>query len=201
MIGREDYKRLALPVAVAVILIAIGASAVLFSQTSLEDARKSRDGAKKAAAQAQERVDKIAEEEREIKENMAWYARMASRGMVEQENRLDLIEAIGKIKTSRKLFEIKYNIEAQKPLGYPGVKPAGELDLVVSRMRLEMQLLHEEDLLKFLADLEAAALSHVSVRRCSLDRIDRGPAQSQAVVPRLNSICEVDFVVVKKVKS
>lgn len=201
MIAREDYKKLSLPAFVATVLIALGVGAVVFSQGFLDEARKARDNAKKAAGQAQERVDKIAEEEREIKENMAWYARMASRGMVEQENRLDLIETIGKIKTSRKLFEIKYNIEAQKPLGYPGVKPAGELDLVVSRMRLEMQLLHEEDLLKFLSDLEAAALSHVAVRRCSMDRIDRGPGQSQAIVPRLNSTCEVDFVVVKKVKS
>ena len=200
-IAREDYKRLRLPVFVATVLIAMGVGCLAASETWLADARKARDGARNSSTLAQKRVDQVAEEEREIKENMLWYARMASRGMVDPENRLDLIDSIAKIKAARKLFEIRYNIEPQRPLGYPGITPAGAMDLVGSRMKLDMQLLHEEDLLKFLSDLDAAALSHVSVRRCTLDRIERDPAQALAAVPRLNSSCDLDLVVVKQVKS
>ena len=200
-IAREDYKHLRLPLAAAALLIAMGVTCLAVSETWLMDARKARDTAKNSNAEAQKRLDQVSEEEREIKENMLWYARMASRGMVEQENRLDLIDSIAKIKTARKLFEIRYNIESQRPLGYPGLTPAGAMDLVGSRMKLDMQLLHEEDLLRFLSDLGAAALSHVSVRRCTLDRIERGPAQALAAVPRLNISCEVDLVAVKQVKS
>ncbi|OGA02641.1 MAG: hypothetical protein A3H35_17800 [Betaproteobacteria bacterium RIFCSPLOWO2_02_FULL_62_17] len=198
-IAREDYKHLRLPLAAAALLIAMGVTCLAVSETWLMDARKARDTAKNSNAQAQKRLDQVSEEEREIKENMLWYARMASRGMVEQENRLDLIDSIAKIKTARKLFEIRYNIESQRPLGYPGLTPAGAMDLVGSRMKLDMQLLHEEDLLRFLSDLGAAALSHVSVRRCTLDRIERG--QSLAAVPRLSTSCELDLVAVKQVKS
>jgi len=200
-IAREDFKHLRLPLFAATLLIAMGAACLVVSETWLIDARKARDAAKNSSAQAQKRLDQVSEEEREIKENMLWYARMASRGMVDQENRLDLIDSIAKIKTARKLFEIRYNIEAQRPLAYPGISPAGAMDLVSSRMKLDMQLLHEEDLLKFLSDLNAAALSHVSVRRCTLDRIERGPAQALSAVPHLSSSCEVDLVVVKQVKS
>ena len=198
-IAREDYKHLRLPLAAAALLIAMGVTCLAVSETWLMDARKARDTAKNSNAEAQKRLDQVSEEEREIKENMLWYARMASRGMVEQENRLDLIDSIAKIKTARKLFEIRYNIESQRPLGYPGLTPAGAMDLVGSRMKLDMQLLHEEDLLRFLSDLGAAALSHVSVRRCTLDRIERG--QSLAAVPRLSTSCELDLVAVKQVKS
>jgi len=200
-IARADFKRLRLPVIVASVLIGLGVACVVVSQTWLSEARQNRDAAKNASAQAQKRVDQVSEEEREIKENMVWYSRMAARGMVDQENRLDLIDSIAKIKTARKLFEIRYNIDSQKALPYPGISPAGAMDLVASRMKLEMQLLHEEDLLKFLSDLNAAALSYVSVRRCTLDRIERGPAQALSAVPRLSSSCEVDLVMVKQVKS
>jgi hypothetical protein len=200
-IAREDFKHLRLPLFAATLLIAMGATCVAVSENWLTDARKARDSAKNSSMAAQKRLDQVSEEEREIKENMLWYARMASRGMVDQENRLDLIDAIAKIKTTRKLFEIRYNIEPQRPLAYPGITPAGAVDLVGSRMKLDMQLLHEEDLLRFLSDLNATALSHVSVRRCTLDRIERGSAQALSAVPRLSSSCEVDLVVVKQARS
>ena len=200
-IAREDFKHLRLPLAAATVLIVMGIACLAVSESWLIDARKARDVSKNSSAQAQKRLDQVSEEEREIKENMLWYARMASRGMVDLENRLDLIDSIAKIKSARKLFEIRYNIEPQRPLVYPGMTPAGAVDLVGSRMKLEMQLLHEEDLLRFLSDLNAAALSHVSVRHCTLNRIERGPGQALAAVPRLTSSCEVDLVVVKQVKS
>ena len=200
-IARDDYKRLRIPLLVAGILIALGVTCLVISETWLVDARKMRETAKNASVQAQKQVDQVAEEEREIKENMLWYARMVSRGMIDQENRLDLIDAIAKIKTNRKLFEIRYAMDPQRPLGYQGITPSGEIDLVASRMKLDMQLLTELDLLKFLSDLEAASLSHVTLRRCTLDRIERGPAQALAAVPRLSSSCEIDLVMVKRVKS
>jgi hypothetical protein len=200
MIAREDFKRLRLPLFTAIVLIAAGIACVAISDSWLADARKESVAAKNASEQARKRVETVSEEEREIKENMVWYSRMAKRGMVDQENRLDLIDSIAKIKAARRLYEIRYNIESQKPLGYPGMKPAGAVDLVASRMKLDMQLLHEEDLLKFLKDLDAAALSYISVRRCTLDKIERGPAQALAAVPRINSSCDVDLVAVKQLK-
>lgn len=200
-IAQQDYKQLRLPLVVAAMLMSMGIACVVVSETWLIEARKTQETTKKSSEQARKQVDQVAEEEREIKENMLWYARMASRGMVDQENRLDLIDSIAKIKADRKLYEIRYNLDAQRLLSYPGLTPAGEVDLVASRMRLEMQLLTEEDLLKFLADINAAALSHVLLRHCTLDRIERGPAQALAAVPRIGSICELDLVMVKRVKS
>jgi len=200
-IARADLKRMRLPAAIALLLIGLGAGCVVVTESWLAEARTAREAARKASGEAQTKVAQVSEEERDIKENMVWYARMSARGMVDPDNRLDLIDSIGRIKTARKLFEIKYNIDAQKPLAYPGMTPAGALDLAASRMRLEMQLLHEEDLLKFLSDLDAAALSHVAVRHCTIDRLDRSGAPATSTTPRLSSICEVDLVVVKPVKS
>ena len=65
---------------------------------------------------------------------------------------------------------------------------------MVSRVKIEMMLLHEEDLLGFLDDLQAAGKAHMSVKRCTVARIERGGA---ALQPRLRAECLIDLVSIK----
>jgi hypothetical protein len=198
IVVREDLKRLRLPLVAAAALLALGAACLIASEHYLEEAIKARDAARQSRVAAQERVSKVSEEEREIRENLVYYERMRRSGMVSEQNRLDWIESIAKIKNDRKLFEIRYGIEPQRPLDYPGIVASGAADFVVSRMRLEMALLHEEDLLDFLADLQAAGRAYVSVRRCTLARIERGSVlTATALQPRLHAECQVDLVSVR----
>ena len=196
IIVRDDLKRLRLPLVAAAALLALGAACLLASENYLDTAKKARDAARLSRVAAQERVSKVSEEEREIRENLVHYEQMRRRGMVGEQSRLDWIESIARIKNDRKLFEIKYSIEAQRPLDYPGIVATGAADFVVSRMKLEMLLLHEEDLLNFLADLEVAGKAYVSVRHCTVSRIER----AAALQPRLRADCQVDLVSVRGVK-
>ena len=196
-IRREDLKRLRLHAGVAALFIALGAGAIAVSDGYLRDAVQARETAQARRAAAQERVSKVSEEEREIRESLVFYQRMQRQGMIGQENRLDWIDAIARIKSERKLFEIKYSIEPQKALDYPGIVPTKRGDFVVSRMKLDMLLLHEEDLLAFLSDLRATGRFHVSVRHCNVSRIERGAvAPGQALMPRLRSECQIDLITV-----
>ncbi len=195
-----DAKRLRLPIATALVLTALGAGCLVASDFYLSEAKDAREAAKLQRNQAQQRLATVAEEEREIRENLVYYRRMVDRGMVSPENRLDLIDSIAKIKKERRLFEIRYNIEPQKPLDYAGIRPAGPVDFVASRMKLEMMLLHEQDLLNFLDDLDAAGKALVAVRNCTVARLDRGAVTVTTVVPRLRSECQVDLIALKQVK-
>jgi len=131
----------------------------------------------------------------------AFVAQMRERGMVSEQNRVEWIESIAGIKRTRKLFEIKYRIDAQSGLDYPGIVATGAGDFTVSRMKLDMLLLHENDLLDFLADLQAARKGYVSVRQCTVTRIDReAPPAPTALQPRLRAECKVDLVAVRGMK-
>jgi hypothetical protein len=201
IIARGDLNRLRLSLALAVALLALGAACLVASDYYLDSAKKARDAARQSRVAAQERVSKVSEEEREIRENLVHYEQMRRRGMLGEQSRLDWIESIARIKNDRKLLEIKYGIEPQRSLDYPGIVATGAADFVVSRMKLEMQLLHEEDLLNFLADLEASGGAYVSVRHCSVNRIERGAAPAAtALQPRLRADCLVDFVSVRGIK-
>ena len=194
-----DLRELRLAITAAAALVLSGIGCVVVSDHYLTEARTNLEAAKQQRAEAQKRVDRVAEEEREIRQNLVYYNRMLDHGMGSEESRLDFIESIKRIKDQRQLFEIRYNIEPQKPLQYPGIRPAGTLDFYASRMTLEMQLLHEEDLLGFLVDLESLRKGYVSVRSCSLAR-ESAPAGPLAVAPRLQSECQVDLVALRSAK-
>ena len=200
-IERNDLKQLRVPLALAIVLLALGAACVLTSDYYLDVGRKIQAATRQSRIAAQLRVSKVSEEEREIHESVVYYEQMRQRGMLSEQTRLDWIESIARIKNSRKLFEIRYNFDAQRLLAYPGIVPVGTADFVVSRLKLDMLLLHEADLLNFLADLEAAGMAHVSVRNCTVTRIERGPSLSAtALQPRLRAECQVDLVSVKGLK-
>jgi hypothetical protein len=200
-IARDDLKRLRVPLAVAIVLIALGAGSLIASGYYLDEARTARDATRLSRVAAQERVSRVSEEEREIRDDLVYYEQMRQRGIVGEQSRLDWIESIAKIKNDRKLFEIRYNFDAQRPLDYPGLVAAGTADFVVSRLKLDMLLLHEGDLLNFLADLQAGIKAHVSVRNCTVTRIERGAAPSAtALQPRLRAECQVDLVSVRGIK-
>lgn len=200
-IGRDDLKQLRGPLALAAVLFALGATCLVVSDRYLDAAKEIRDATRLSRVAAQERMLRVSEEEREIRDNLVFYDQMRERGMVSEQNRIELIESIARIKNNRKLFEIKYRIEAQRGLDYPGIVAAGAGDFTVSRMKLDMLLLHENDLLDFLADLQAARKGYVSVRQCTVTRIERGaPPAPTSMQPRLRAECQVDLVGVKRIK-
>jgi hypothetical protein len=190
---REDLRRLRLPIAAMAILAAIGIAAILVTEHYYILESKQREASLADRKAAQERVAKVAEEEREIRENLVHYRKLIERGIVGPERRLDWIDAITAIKNERRLFEIRYAIEPQRVLDYPGTASKGSARFMVSRMKLEMQLLHEGDLLNFLADLNAAGKAYVSVRGCDIQRAEPG-APGRTISPRLRASCSIDLV-------
>lgn len=200
-VARADLKQLRLPFTIAVLLLVLGAVALVTTVQQLDAATKIRDAARLSRVGAQERVSRVSEEERELRENLVYYDQMLRSGMIGEHNRLDWIETITKIKTDRRLFEIRYSFDAQRALDYPGIVATNAAEFLVSRVKLDMLLLHEGDLVNFLTDMRSAAKSHVSVRRCTVQRIDRGPgASATALLPHLRAECELDLVSVRGVK-
>lgn len=201
-IVRDDLKRLRVPIAAAMVLLALGAACLITSGYFLDAATAVQGATRQSRVAAQERVSRVSEEEREIRDDLVYYEQMRQRGVVGEQSRLDWIESIARIKNDRKLFEISYNFDAQKPLDYPGLVATAGAEFMVSRLKLDMLLLHEGDLLNFLADLQASIKAHVSVRNCNVTRIQRGAAPSAtSLQPRIRAECQVDLVSVRGIKA
>jgi hypothetical protein len=197
-LGASDLKRLGLPLAACVVLAVAGVACYLKADDYLQETKKQAAAMSVQRAEVQAKLASANEEEREIKASLQQYQTLAARGMVGEEKRLDWIDTITAIKNERRLFNIGYSIEPQKPLDYPGFASGGGVNFLVSRVQIEIQLLHEEDLLNFIDDLAKRGRSYLSVRSCDVKRIDRGSSGGgTTLAPRLQASCVFDLITIR----
>jgi hypothetical protein len=195
MAARDDFKHLQVPLTIAAVAIALGAALAAGSLKWTEQARQEQLQAQAARVEAAGKLARAREEEQEIKHNLLQYRALADQGIVGEENRLDWIERIAAIKLSRKLYDIHYEIAEQKKLDDSGANASGP-DIMISRMNLNLPLLHEGDLFHLLGDLRAGTRGYFQVRSCQLSR--EPPADRRALAPQLGANCELDFYTIRE---
>ena len=191
---RDELKSLALPALVALVLVAFGAVLIKLASDSRREASELLAAARIERNQSTERLARIAEEEREVKAKLDVYQQLKQLHVLGEERRLEWADAIARIRTQRELLDLRYRVERQQLLNSVPGKPAG-VDFFASTMQLNMALLHEEDLLRFLADLRASGNAYYSVKKCLVVR--SGPAATGATLtPRLRADCSIDLITI-----
>lgn len=194
-LGRKDLKQLRLPGAGLVALTLVGVACYFAAENTLQETKVQSAAASAQRVEVQGRLARATEEEREIKENLQQYQALAARGIVGEEKRLDWVDTITAIKNELRLFNIAYDMEPQQPLDLPGSVRGGNVDFVFSRLKVEIQLLHEEDLLNFIDSLTKRGKAYVLTRSCKVSRAERGSGAT-TLVPRLQSNCVFDLITI-----
>jgi hypothetical protein len=193
-LSREDAKRLAGPVGVAAMFVACGIALLYAGGESLAAARRQFGAAQAERRQMGERLARIAEEEREVKEKIDLYRRLKELNIIGEERRLEWADAMSRIRKQRELLDLRYLVERQRPLSSVPGKP-GKIDFYASTMKVDLALLHEEDLLRFLSDLRESGNAFYAVKKCAVSRT--GQALGGATMtPRLRAECEIDLVTI-----
>lgn len=194
----SDLKRLRLPAAVGGVLALAGVACYFAADNYLRETKQLSAATTAQRAEVQTKLASATEEEREIKASLQQYQALAARGVIGDEKRLDWIDTITAIKNERRLFNISYSIEPQRDLDYPGFAAGGNVKFVSSRVKIEIQLLHEEDLLNFVDDLAKRGRSYLSVRSCDVQRTER--AGGTTLAPRLQAACVFDLITIRQSK-
>ena len=197
-LGRRDIKKMGLPIVACLALMLAGTACYFYADSYLQETRQLGTAAAAQRAEVQTRLASANEEEREIKASLQQYQALAARGIVGEEKRLDWVDTVTAIKNERRLFSIGYSIEPQKELDYPGFSPGGSVKFMVSRVKITMQLLHEEDLLNFIDDLAKRGKPYLSVRSCNVAR--EGLGGGTTLAPRLQANCVFDLITISHTK-
>ena len=193
-LSREELRELALPGLAALLLIAVGAGLVWGAGESLRAAQRELVVAQAERQQNAERLARIAEEEREVKEKIEVYRRLKSLNILGEENRLEWADAMTRIRTQRELLDVRYRVEKQRRIASVPGKP-GNVDFYASTMKVDLALLHEDDLLRFFADLRGSGNAYYAPKRCAISRTGQ-TATGTAIMPRLRADCEIDLITV-----
>lgn len=157
-----------------------------------EEAERRLGAARAALADTRAMLARVHEDEREIRARIVRYKEIIAKGRTQPERRLEWVETLRDIRESRRLLGLDYEIAPQRPLDEKAPEAGGYLFLA-SPMRLEMPLLHENDLLGLLADLEAQTQALLSVRKCRIERTGAAPFAGA-----LKAACEIDWITLQE---
>lgn len=191
----RELRQLALPLVACLVLLGAGSALITWSEGRANAQQAQLEAAREERGRAKERLMRIAEEEKEVKEKIEVYQRLKSLGILGEERRLEWADAMTRIRTERELPDLRYRVERQRPLSSVPGKPA-PVDFYASTMRVELALLHEGDLLRFLADLRASGNAYYAVRFCSVSRLGGAPSAVAGLAPRLRAECEIDLITI-----
>ncbi len=195
-LDRADFARIRVAIAAAVLMIAAGATLAWFADRRHAASISAEAAVRRQLNEFEGRLKQVRSEETEIKQKAALFRNLRARGIIGEEQRLDWVELIKDIRDSRKLIDVQYEFAPQQSLEKAS---AGGYAFKSSAMRLQMKLLHENDLLNFVNDLRSKAKAYVRVRGCNVARIPRSTGGSGETA-LLSADCELEWITILPAK-
>lgn len=173
----------------------LSAGAVFAAYHFAGQAEREHRQAQALQSETRTRLSRAHDDAREIGDRIARYQELIRLGRTQPERRLEWVETLGQIKAGRRLLGLEYEISPQRPLDEK--QPvSGGFRFLVSPMKLDMPLLHEDDLLGLLNDLAARSEALVSVRNCRIDRLPANRGLQETA--NLRAACEIDWITLQE---
>ena len=198
----KDFKRLQWAIAFLVIMALAGGGSVWSTLQLKKNSEKAFKEASAGRSDIQKKLARARDEQAELRDKIGQFQALKTRGYIGPEMRLDWIEAIARVKAARRVFKLDYDFAPQRPVDasiLPGGAAAGGFEIMSSQMRLQMQLLHEGELLGFLAELRDAVQALVQVRACTIERI--APSSSgRANNAQIKADCTLEWITLREGK-
>lgn len=198
----RDFRRLQWAIAFLVLMALVGGGALWSTQQMKKGSEKAFREASAARTDIQARLARARDEEAELRDKIARFEALQARGLIGPEPRLDWVEAIARIKAARRIGKLDYDFAPQRPAGaaiLPGGAAAGGFEIMASQMRLQVELLHEGELLVLLDDIRTSVQALVQVRSCNMDRIAQ-TAASRANSAQIRADCTLEWITLKEAK-
>jgi len=188
--GVADLPRIQVSLFAAFLMIAVGAATAHFSLNLTKIAQLAKSGATAERNEVEGKLKQVRDEENEIKQKSSLFSNLQARGVIGDEQRLDWVELLKDIRTKRRLLDLEYEISPQHPLD---ANPGSGFAFYASTMRLQLRLLHEEDLTRLLDDLHRQARALIQVKSCNVTRLSHGAA-GQNGLANLQADCQIDWL-------
>jgi hypothetical protein len=198
----QDLKRMQWAIAFLVVMTLIGGGSVWSVQQLKKSGEKSLRDVSAERRDIQGKLARAREEQQELRDKIGRYQELKAQGLIGPEQRLDWIEIIARLKAARGIFKLDYDFAPQRPVDaamLPGGAAAGGFEIMSSQMRLQLQLLHEGELLTFLSELRKAVPALVQVRSCTIERLAPGNTD-RGKNAQLKAECILEWITLREGK-
>ena len=192
-LGLQDFPRLQWSLLAATLMLALGATAVYFAFNAMQTATRERAAAQATWKETDSKLKQVRNEENEIKHKAAIFKALQTRGMIGEEQRLEWVELLKEIRDTHRLIDLQYEIAPQRKLDAATVSGFA---FYSSAMRMQLKLLHEEDLTRLIDDLRQRARALIQVKRCDVTRLPYSTNASQSA--QLQADCQIDWITLRE---
>ena len=195
-LSSQDWRKLRLPI------LALGAALVLAGLlVSLADRYRLRNlnaelVQQNLLNQAKQKFQSSGLEKETIQQYLPLYNQLIADGFIGEERRIEWIENLRQIHDAHYLFSIDYSIGLQESFKPNYLPNLGSFNLQRSIMKLNLELLHEGDLLNLLEGLNQQSTPYM-VRECEITRPSGAIVNSKEVVANLTAVCEIDWLTLR----
>lgn len=147
---------------------------------------------------ARQRYQSSGAEKAMIAEYLPRYQALIGKGFVGEERRIEWLEALREQHKNHKLFGIKYSISHQEKYTPEFAANLGGFTLNRSVMKLDLDMLHEGDLLQLTESLNTKNTAPFMLRDCEISRLNPGSQMSNQLIANLHALCELDWLTLRE---
>jgi hypothetical protein len=137
----------------------------------------------------------------EDQKNMAIYAdeyrALVERKIIGDDHRLDWMEGMEKIRQQNLIVDFRYSIAPQKIyVSQPAIN-SGNFDIHYSEMKLQIDLLHEGQLLDFFSALRKQISGQYQLENCALKRAAGNDDDGTTIAAHIKAECSGGWITLK----
>ena len=190
--NQADLQALRTPLIVLLAVLVAGALAIYYSDRLKKAARQQLAQQQVLLKEARMRLQKSGEEKDVIVKYLGEFRELESSGFVGEEQRINWLDGLRLANQQADLFGVDYQIGTQKPYPYAAEFNPGQITLNQSLMKLNFRLLHEEDLMRFLAALARQGGGIFTVDQCVIKRLNTGGVIR--FQPNIGAECDLSWI-------
>lgn len=168
-------------------VLAIGGGGYMATWLVTKQIRQNLSAAEANRQEVENKIREIEQAKETTNSYLDRYRELKRKGVVGEEDRLKLLTVFDGLRKQYDLYPLKIDIEPQQPL-QPDPEQSGETEenatIRVSPVLVNLDLLHEEDLLRLLAGLNNSAMGKITVESCVITR-------NEGALPELSAVCRL----------
>jgi hypothetical protein len=165
-----DLKNLKWSLGALVLGLALSGGLVSLSNSYLEQSLKDREAAQKRLTEARAQLGAAENDQENMSAYALEYNALVAQKVIGNEQRLDWMEGLEKLREQGSVLDFKYAIAPQQSYVPNPPVDTGKFQLNRSGMTLQIDLLHEEQLLHLIADMRKELNGWFMLDGCSLSR-------------------------------
>lgn len=189
---RRDFQKLRMPLLASLLMATVGVGLASWSLLDSEQASERQRANAEARTRAERRLNQAKTEEEDLKQRAALFQQLEKRQILGPERRLEWTELLQESQRELRIPGLRYEFGAQQP----ATADAAPYRWQASPAKLRLRLLHEEDLLRFLARVEAQAPALVLTRACKLAPAP-APSDARERYAQLAAECDMQWLTLR----